>query len=831
MSRASEFDRGVTSVVREVSLSLKDRGEEHRQRPAPEGVAPVVESLMHLLPTAASAFDANGELLVAEEAAPICRLLANPPNGAPDLCARDCHALANEALSSGGRSRGTCTAGVPRIAEPIADPASSKAVGVLVAAVGAAPNDEDHWLEVAARYARHPDEVLRAARNAPAFDLPEWEGIERVEVAATVLTRVLAAESDATGPTSIASSPRLARPPRSVSARRQLARLVLDLAHASSEAVDEGSLLRYVCERVKELVGFRGAWAISLGDVPSDELPTPPGLENVARSEDHPARPWSEASRATYHADLSDWPECEALATVGVERVHAAPVWALGELAAMLFFSADPRDETPATIARRSSLLDDLTPIVGAHLARVRLQHEELARQRRLRAVHEAATKPSASLQSGRVLEAIVDACIDALEYGRCAVMLHDEGRGELVGAASRSASGRDRITRVRGPLADFPVAIEAAQAGRPVHVRRDDRRAVPEEPRRLFDVSDFVVAPLIAHGRLLGFLVADHDGDAFEPAEEELDLLGVLAQSASQALALSRAHECVNDLRDVLEATRRFGESAASGMPPAAALLASAESLSGVTTALLCPNDSLPADALRPSETDREAPVRHRLLRREELGASGGRLVPRLCQRVLLVPLPGRDHALLLCLGESSMPPERCAAITALAAIAAAAGVGNSGASSAPGEVTPIPEPYPDAARSPSDDALRVVVVDDDEDGRELLAALVRRWGHDVRVAEDGREALAMLEDGADILISDLVMPGMGGWELARRIGTGERRVPVILLTGWSLDLEADEVRRRGARLLLEKPVPASRLRSELDVIAAERGSIGMRS
>ena len=79
------------------------------------------------------------------------------------------------------------------------------------------------------------------------------------------------------------------------------------------------------------------------------------------------------------------------------------------------------------------------------------------------------------------------------------------------------------------------------------------------------------------------------------------------------------------------------------------------------------------------------------------------------------------------------------------------------------------------------------VLVVDDDSDSRDTLADVLADEGYVVRVTGDAAQALAMLEGGLrpDVVLLDLVMPGMSGDEmLARLRGTEAANVPVIVLS-----------------------------------------------
>ncbi len=86
-----------------------------------------------------------------------------------------------------------------------------------------------------------------------------------------------------------------------------------------------------------------------------------------------------------------------------------------------------------------------------------------------------------------------------------------------------------------------------------------------------------------------------------------------------------------------------------------------------------------------------------------------------------------------------------------------------------------------------------RVLVVDDDPTVREVVATYVRANGHDVQEVGDGEAAVeAMAKHPADLVVLDLMLPGIDGLEVCRRI-RATREVPIIMLT--ALDGEADRV------------------------------------
>ena len=87
----------------------------------------------------------------------------------------------------------------------------------------------------------------------------------------------------------------------------------------------------------------------------------------------------------------------------------------------------------------------------------------------------------------------------------------------------------------------------------------------------------------------------------------------------------------------------------------------------------------------------------------------------------------------------------------------------------------------------------LRVVVVDDNVDGADTLADLLGLLGHQVRVAYDGPSGLgAVRAFDPDVVLLDIGLPGMNGYEVARRLRTDEAGRPVLIAVTKSVTLVA---------------------------------------
>jgi putative two-component system response regulator len=109
-----------------------------------------------------------------------------------------------------------------------------------------------------------------------------------------------------------------------------------------------------------------------------------------------------------------------------------------------------------------------------------------------------------------------------------------------------------------------------------------------------------------------------------------------------------------------------------------------------------------------------------------------------------------------------------------------------------------------------------RILIVDDEEPNRDLLRQMIGVFGHEAELAKDGFEALAKLQLNIDLVLLDVVMPGMDGFEVALRIrGAPETRdLPIIMVTarsGKEDRLRAVEV---GANDFIAKPFDMTELK-----------------
>jgi CheY-like chemotaxis protein len=113
-----------------------------------------------------------------------------------------------------------------------------------------------------------------------------------------------------------------------------------------------------------------------------------------------------------------------------------------------------------------------------------------------------------------------------------------------------------------------------------------------------------------------------------------------------------------------------------------------------------------------------------------------------------------------------------------------------------------------------------QVLVVEDDPDTAQVLALLLRAWGHRVAVAPDGPQALqAAQEEPPDTVLLDIRLPGMDGYEVARRLRSeaGLGQAKLVAVTGDEREKDPGRSHAGGFQHLLVKPVDPEALRQVL--------------
>jgi len=121
---------------------------------------------------------------------------------------------------------------------------------------------------------------------------------------------------------------------------------------------------------------------------------------------------------------------------------------------------------------------------------------------------------------------------------------------------------------------------------------------------------------------------------------------------------------------------------------------------------------------------------------------------------------------------------------------------------------------------RAPTRSGKRILIVDDEPDSRDALRTLLEVWGHEVDVAESGEQAIQLtLSRRPDVVLLDISMPRMNGYEVARRIrqAPGGQEPYLVALTGWGRVEDGHLADAAGFDEYMLKPADPDRLQAVL--------------
>jgi two-component system, cell cycle response regulator DivK len=122
----------------------------------------------------------------------------------------------------------------------------------------------------------------------------------------------------------------------------------------------------------------------------------------------------------------------------------------------------------------------------------------------------------------------------------------------------------------------------------------------------------------------------------------------------------------------------------------------------------------------------------------------------------------------------------------------------------------------------------MKILLVEDNEMNRDMLARRLQRRGFEVVVAVDGLEGLAMAEaEAPDAILMDMSLPELDGWDATRRLkgAPTTRSIPVIALTAHAMSSDRDRALAAGCDDYETKPIDLARLIAKLEALLA-RGS-----
>jgi len=155
----------------------------------------------------------------------------------------------------------------------------------------------------------------------------------------------------------------------------------------------------------------------------------------------------------------------------------------------------------------------------------------------------------------------------------------------------------------------------------------------------------------------------------------------------------------------------------------------------------------------------------------------------------------------------------------------------GEIGVESRPGEGTSFTMRIPRCRREPEDSdskevrsrSASVLVVEDEANIREVLQEILTTAGHQVTLASDGEEGIKLYkEKKPDLVISDLGLPGVSGWEVAASVKEQNPSTPVVIFTGWGVKLDQADAKSQNVDRFITKPFNMRQILNLVSELAA---------
>ena len=113
------------------------------------------------------------------------------------------------------------------------------------------------------------------------------------------------------------------------------------------------------------------------------------------------------------------------------------------------------------------------------------------------------------------------------------------------------------------------------------------------------------------------------------------------------------------------------------------------------------------------------------------------------------------------------------------------------------------------------------ILLVEDNELNRDMLSRRLERKGYTIAIAVDGQQAVDMAAATPyDLILMDMSLPVMDGWEATRRIRDTGSKVPIIALTAHAMDGDERKAREAGCDDYDTKPVELPRLLGKMEVL-----------
>ena len=130
------------------------------------------------------------------------------------------------------------------------------------------------------------------------------------------------------------------------------------------------------------------------------------------------------------------------------------------------------------------------------------------------------------------------------------------------------------------------------------------------------------------------------------------------------------------------------------------------------------------------------------------------------------------------------------------------------------------------------ADNKLEILVVDDHRNMRQTLSGIIQEQGHQVTQAEDGYQALNEVKKTSfDLVFMDIIMPGINGVQVLREIKKIDPEVPVVMMTGFSVEHLVNDAVAEGAISVIYKPFRLAQVMGFVESAAKPQLTAGLTS
>jgi len=124
-----------------------------------------------------------------------------------------------------------------------------------------------------------------------------------------------------------------------------------------------------------------------------------------------------------------------------------------------------------------------------------------------------------------------------------------------------------------------------------------------------------------------------------------------------------------------------------------------------------------------------------------------------------------------------------------------------------------------------------KILVIEDDPAGLRLVGYTLKKQGYEVVTASNGLEGLKKArEEGPDLVIMDLMLPGVDGFEICHRLRTEPQtaRLPILVLSGKTREADRDTALKVGADAYLTKPASPAEVIKQVESLLARKAAPG---